>query len=118
MSIEAQPKSSPTWLGRANWRVIAYWFFTVLVAYENLAGFIWSVLRIDYISVTVTHLGYPLYFVNIVGTFQLACALALLAPRFPVLKEWAYVGAFIKAGRGAQGAGAPDQPSYGGGTAA
>ena len=29
-----------TILSRPNWRLIAYWFFTVLVAYENLEGFI------------------------------------------------------------------------------
>ena len=95
MGIEAQLKSSPTFLSRANWRLIAYWAFTLFVAYENLSGSIWAFLHIEYIRVLLTHLGYPQYFGNILGSFQFVCAVALLIPRFPVLKEWAYAGAFI-----------------------
>jgi hypothetical protein len=96
VGIEAQLKSSPTLLSRANWRLIAYWTFTLFVAYENLSGSIWAFLRIEYVRVLLTHLGYPLYFLNILGPFELACAVALLVPRFPVVvKEWAYTGAFI-----------------------
>jgi DoxX-like family len=95
MSIEAQLTSSATSVRRPNWRLVAYWVVTVLVAYENLDGFVWSVLHIGYITDIATHLGYPLYFINILGTFQLACSVALLVPGLPVVKEWAYTGAFI-----------------------
>ncbi len=95
MTIDAQLKSSQTFLGRANWRLIAYWTFTLFVAYENLDGSIWAFLRIEYVRVLMTHLGYPQYFLNILGPFEFACAVALLVPRFPVVKEWAYTGAFI-----------------------
>jgi len=40
----------------------------------------------------LTHLGYPAYFPLILGTWKLLGVLALLAPRFPRLKEWAYAG--------------------------
>jgi DoxX-like family len=43
----------------------------------------------------MTHLGYPIYFLFIIGAWKLPCALALVAPRFPRLKEWAYAGAFF-----------------------
>ncbi len=95
MGIEAQLKSTPTFLSRANWRLIAYWVFTLFVAYENLSGSMWAFLHIEYIRVLLTHLGHPQYFGNILGSFQFVCAVALLVPRFPVLKEWAYAGAFI-----------------------
>jgi hypothetical protein len=94
VGIEAQQKSSPTFLSRANWRLIAYWTFTLFVAYENLSGSIWAFLRIEYVRVMLTHLGYPQYFLSILGPFELCCAVALLVPRFPVIKEWAYAGAF------------------------
>jgi len=95
-AVSAGPQKGPrNVLGRANWRLIAYWFVTILVAYENLDGFIWGFLHIEYIRVLLTHLGYPQYFGVIVGTGQLACAVAMLIPRFPVIKEWAYTGAFI-----------------------
>jgi uncharacterized membrane protein YphA (DoxX/SURF4 family) len=39
-----------------------------------------------------THLGYPLYFMMILGTAKLLGVIALLLPRLPRLKEWAYAG--------------------------
>jgi hypothetical protein len=81
--------------GGALIRSIAYWLFTVLVAFELAAGALWDLLRIEYVRVVLTHLGYPLYLLIILGVWRVPGALALLAPRFPRLKEWAYAGAFF-----------------------
>ena len=40
-------------------------------------------------------LGYPAYMMLILGTWKVLGSLALLAPRFPRLKEWAYAGMFF-----------------------
>jgi hypothetical protein len=80
---------------RVGLRAIAYWVSTLLVVFENAAGFLWAFLRIEYLRVMLTHLGYPQYFMNIVGGWQLAGAAALIAPGFPLVKEWAYAGAFF-----------------------
>jgi hypothetical protein len=40
-------------------------------------------------------LGYPTYFVSIIGFWKVLAAIALLVPRFPRLKEWAYAGIFF-----------------------
>ena len=40
----------------------------------------------------LAHLGYPQYFANILGAWQLAAAAALIAPGLPLVKEWAYAG--------------------------
>jgi hypothetical protein len=40
-------------------------------------------------------LGYPPYFVTILGFWKTAGAIAILVPRFPRLKEWAYAGIFF-----------------------
>jgi DoxX-like family len=40
-------------------------------------------------------LGYPLYVLAIIGVWKLLATIALLAPRFPLLKEWAYAGSFF-----------------------
>jgi hypothetical protein len=40
-------------------------------------------------------LGYPLYFFAILGFWKVAGAIAILVPRFPRLKEWAYAGIFF-----------------------
>jgi hypothetical protein len=51
--------------------------------------------RIEFVRVSLNRLGYPLYLLYILGPPKLLCALALLVPRFPRLKEWAYAGAVI-----------------------
>jgi len=43
----------------------------------------------------MVHLGYPLYFVTIIGFWKVLESIALLAPRLPRLKEWAYAGIFF-----------------------
>ena len=37
-------------------------------------------------------LGYPLYFLTIIGLWKILGVIALLVPRFPLVKEWAYAG--------------------------
>lgn len=82
--------------GRKAWMLTtAYWLLTLPVAFEMAAGGLWDLLRIEYVRVVLTHLGYPLYLLYIIGVPRIPCALALLAPRFPRLKEWAYAGAFF-----------------------
>ena len=74
---------------------VAYWIVTLLVAYEMVAGGLWDLLRIEYVRGIMTHLGYPLYLLYIIGAWKIPCAVAILVPRFPRLKEWAYAGAFF-----------------------
>jgi hypothetical protein len=44
---------------------------------------------------SMTHLGYPIYFVTILGICKILGVVALLIPKFPLLKEWAYAGFFF-----------------------
>ena len=60
-----------------------------------VAGGIWDLKRIEFVRVSLTRLGYPLYLLDILGPPKILCAIALLVPRFPRLKEWAYAGAVI-----------------------
>jgi hypothetical protein len=76
-------------------RTIAYSLFTVLITFELAAGALWDLLQIEYVRVMLTHLGYPLYLLIILGVWRGPGAVALLAPRFPRLKEWAYAGAYF-----------------------
>jgi uncharacterized membrane protein YphA (DoxX/SURF4 family) len=43
----------------------------------------------------ITHLGYPIYFLTILGIWKILGVVAVLIPRFPLLKEWAYAGFFF-----------------------
>ncbi|TQL98465.1 DoxX-like protein [Actinoallomurus bryophytorum] len=69
-----------------------YWVATLLVAAELGVGGAWDVSRTPQVRDLVDHLGYPPYFLVILGTWKLLGMIALLAPRFPLLKEWAYAG--------------------------
>jgi hypothetical protein len=76
-------------------RTIGYWIFTIVVVFEMTAGGIWDLLRIEIVRLALVRLGYPLYLLYILGPPKILCACALLAPRFPRLKEWAYAGAMF-----------------------
>jgi hypothetical protein len=66
-----------------------------LVVAELVLGGIGDVLRLPSLRESVIQLGYPTYFLLILGIWNMLGAAALLAPRFPRLKEWAYAGAFF-----------------------
>jgi hypothetical protein len=88
-------RSVPTRKGTTSWRSAGYWLATVIVAGELGLGGVWDIARIPYVRGLVTHLGYPSYFLVLLGTWKVLGAVALVVPRRPLLKEWAYAGAFF-----------------------
>jgi uncharacterized membrane protein YphA (DoxX/SURF4 family) len=43
----------------------------------------------------IVHLGFPVYFLTILGVWKILGVVAILIPKFPLLKEWAYAGFFF-----------------------
>ena len=43
----------------------------------------------------ITHLGYPIYLLTILGIWKILGVVAVLIPKFTLLKEWAYAGFFF-----------------------
>lgn len=78
-----------------RWRSVGYWLATVLVVAELGLGGIWDIQRLPMVRDLVTHLGYPSYFLVLLGGWKVLGAVALLVPRRALLKEWAYAGAFF-----------------------
>ncbi len=76
-------------------RLIAYWITTLLVAWEMAMGGIWDLLHTAYVRGIMDHLGYPGYFLVILGIWKLLGTIAMFVPRFPRLREWAYAGMFF-----------------------
>lgn len=81
----------------------AYWAVTLLIALETLVGGVTDLIRGKEILVwgapaaaIVTHLGYPLYFLRIIGFWKVLGGIVLLVPNCPRLKEWAYAGIFFE----------------------
>ena len=81
---------------RSRCHIIAYWVTTALVVFELALGGVWDILRVPQVRGLIEQrLGYPLYFLTILGIWKLLGSIALVIPRFPRLKEWAYAGVFF-----------------------
>ncbi len=76
-------------------RSIGYWAATALVALVFVSGGVFDLARGEQVRAMMSHLGYPLYFPVLLGVWKLLGALAIVAPRLPRLKEWAYAGMFF-----------------------
>jgi DoxX-like family len=92
MSTWTQPLALPL---SPRLRAAGYWAATACVAAEMGVGGVWDIARLPFVSDVVAHLGYPSYFLVLLGTWKMLGAAALLVPRQPLLKEWAYAGAFF-----------------------
>jgi hypothetical protein len=95
MDTSTEPSASTSRFGSVRWRSVGYWLATVLVVAELGLGGIWDIARLPMVRDLVTHLGYPSYFLVLLGCWKVLGAVALLVPRRPLLKEWAYAGAFF-----------------------
>ena len=77
-------------------KLIAYWTMTILVALPIGSGGVGQLIQFRANPHgTVPVLGYPLYFFAILGFWKVLGAIAILVPRYPRLKEWAYAGIFF-----------------------
>ena len=77
-------------------KTIGYWATTILLVLELLVGAEWDMTHRPAVVQLVTHLGYPAYLLTILAFWKLLAAIALLAPSFARLKEWAYAGVFFE----------------------
>ena len=74
---------------------IIYWIATVWLSLGMLSTAIVQLLKTDEEIELMTRLGYPVYFLTIIGSWKILGVVAVLIPKFPLLKEWAYAGFFI-----------------------
>lgn len=74
---------------------IVYWVATALLAFGMLVSGLQQILHAKEMAGMVAHLGYPPYFMNILGVWKILGVIAILTPRFKLVKEWAYAGFFF-----------------------
>jgi len=78
---------------------IIYWIATIWLSLGMLSTGIVQLLKLKGDGPgslnSMTALGYPAYFVTILGIAKILGVVALLIPKFPLLKEWAYAGIFF-----------------------
>ncbi len=76
---------------------IIYWVATVWLALGMTSTGIVQLIKMGEEVTMMNHLGYPLYLLTILGIWKILGVIAVLMPKFPVLKEWAYAGFFFTA---------------------
>src|SRR3954447_11147460 len=81
---------SSTRISRGALRTATYWTTTLVLAAECLVGGVMGGLQLTPFRDTAVHLGYPVYFMSILGVWYLGAGLILLAPRLPRLTQTAY----------------------------
>ncbi len=74
---------------------IIYWIATLWLALGMTATGIVQLLKMTDEAEMITRLGYPLYFLTLLGVWKLLGVIAILIPKFSLLKEWAYAGFFF-----------------------
>lgn len=74
---------------------IIYWIVTIFLSFGMLAGGIQQLLHIGGYVEIIKELGYPKYLLSILGVWKILGVIAILIPKFPLLKEWAYAGFFF-----------------------
>jgi hypothetical protein len=74
---------------------IGYWAATGLVALGFAFGGLADLSRSPDVLAGLAQLGYPAYLAVLLGVWKVLGAVAIVVPRFPRLKEWAYAGMFF-----------------------
>lgn len=74
---------------------IIYWIATIWLALGMLSSGLVQLLKVKGEIEFIINLGYPAYFLTILGVWKILGVAAVLVPGFPLLKEWAYAGFFF-----------------------
>src|ERR1700676_4139686 len=77
-------------------RRIIYVTSTAILVLEILVGAFMDLAHLPYVVQDVRSIGYPTYVLYIVGVRKILAVGALLWPRLPRLREWAYAGVFFE----------------------
>jgi hypothetical protein len=76
-------------------KLIIYWVATILMSVGMFGTGFAQVIHSKEMTDIVIPLGYPLYFLNIIGVWKMLGVIVILIPGFTLVKEWAYAGLFF-----------------------
>lgn len=76
---------------------VIYWIATVWLSLGMVSTGIVQLMKNQEEADMMAGLGYPLYFLTILGIWKLLGVVTVLLPKFPLVKEWAYAGFFFTA---------------------
>ena len=76
-------------------KLIWYWIITAVLSFCIFSGGLAQALQVKGVVQGFKPLGYPNYFISIIGVWKVLGIIAILIPGFKLLKEWAYAGVFF-----------------------
>lgn len=79
---------------------ISYWIATLWLALGMVSTGVVQLMQMEEEVQKFNELGYPIYLMTVLGIWKTLGTIAILVPRYPVLKEWAYAGFFCHVGSG------------------
>jgi hypothetical protein len=74
---------------------IIYWIATLWLSLGMTSTGIVQLLQVEGEVASMNRLGFPAYTSTILGFWKILGVIAILVPRFPLIKEWAYAGFFF-----------------------
>jgi len=74
---------------------ITYWIATLWLALGMVSTGVVQLMQMEEEVQKFNELGYPIYLMTVLGIWKILGTIAILVPRYPVLKEWAYAGFFF-----------------------
>jgi len=76
-------------------KIIWYWIITGLLSFCIFLGGLFQALQLPDVIKGFKPLGYPTYFISLIGIWKMLGVIAILVPKFRLLKEWTYAGIFF-----------------------
>ena len=74
---------------------IIYWIATIWLSLGMVSTGIVQIIPLEEEATKMKALGYPMYFLTIIGVWKILGSIAILLPKLPLVKEWAYAGFFF-----------------------
>tara|TARA_R110002020_G_scaffold251773_2_gene465559 strand:+ start:987 stop:1361 length:375 start_codon:yes stop_codon:yes gene_type:complete len=74
---------------------ITYWVATIWLSLGMVSTGIVQLMKMEEEVAKMDELGYPDYILSILGVWKILGVIAILLPKFPLIKEWAYAGFFF-----------------------
>ena len=75
--------------------IIIYWVATLWLALGMTSTGVVQLIKMKEEVAKMMQLGYPVYFLIILGVWKILGVIAILIPKYPLIKEWAYAGFFF-----------------------
>lgn len=74
---------------------VIYWIATIWLSLGMVSTGVVQLVKMKEEAYMFTRLGYPSYLLTILAIWKFLGVIAVLIPKFPLLKEWAYAGFFF-----------------------